>query len=91
MKDEAFREWLEKSDKRPLPQIRDNIARVRRVETGLNVNLDTEYKNGRCESILNMLDISNAELLRTVGLPTDMAGLSSLKTSVRKYVMFCDS
>ena len=90
MQDEDFREWLEIVDKRPLPQVRDNISRIKRVEDSLNLNLDTEYINEQCESVLNKLDLSNAEFLKTVNLPTDIAGLSSLKTAVRKYVKFCD-
>ena len=91
MQDEAFRDWLGIIDKRPLPQIRDNIARARRVENGLDVNLDTEYRNGRCESVLDRLDISNIGFFKKVNLPTDRAGLASLKTAVRKYVKFRDS
>jgi len=91
MQDDAFREWLEKSDKRPLSQIRDNIARVRRIEDGLDINIDMEYMNRQCEAVLNRLNILNAEYLKTVNLPTDSAGLSSLKTSVRKYIKFRNS
>ena len=85
----TFTEWLGNIDRRPLRQIRDNTARINRVESCLCVNLETEYSNDECESILEKLVTSNADFLKTVDLPTDMAGLSSLKTSVRKFVKYC--
>ena len=90
MQDTAFSNWLEQIDGRPLPQLRDNIARVRRVEKGMSVNIDSEYLNNRCESILEFLDIGNPALYSNPDLPKDKAGLSSLKTAIRKYVSFKD-
>lgn len=90
MQDDSFGNWLKNVDDRPLPQIRDNLARTRRVEYELQLDLDEEYQNGRCESVLDTLDVTNSVFLSKTSLPTDMAGLSSLKTAVRKYVKFRD-
>lgn len=90
MLDNAFRDWLEKIDGRALPQIRDNISRIRRVEKEMSLNIDSEYSSNRCERIIEILDVSNPALHNYSDLPQDKAGLSSLKTAIRKYVCFRD-
>jgi len=90
MQETAFRDWLETIDNRPLPQLRDNLARTRRVEDNFEANLDIEYESNRCENIIKMLDISNIGFNKSINLPTDKNGLASLKTAVRKYVKFRD-
>lgn len=90
MLDNAFRDWLDQIDRRSLPQIRDNISRVRRVEKEMSVNIDSEYSSNRCERIIDILDVSNPDLHNYPDLPKDKAGLSSLKTAIRKYVCFRD-
>ncbi|MDR3053947.1 MAG: hypothetical protein LBU53_00870 [Zoogloeaceae bacterium] len=89
MKDELFRKWLESVDRRPIAQVRDNIARVRRIEQEMRNNLDIEYGKDCCVSVIEDLNVDNTHLLNQTRLPRKMEGLSSLKTAVRKYVKFC--
>lgn len=51
MQDIAFEHWLKHVDMRPLPQVRDNLSRVRRVEK-LGVNFDRGYDENRCNGVL---------------------------------------
>lgn len=89
MQDNAFGAWLKNVDGRPPRQMSDNVARVRRVERA-GYNLDTEYEKNRCTDVLNELITGSTLVSSSSELPKDCAGLSSLKTAVRKYVSFRD-
>ena len=90
MHDIAFSDWLEQIDGRPLPQLQDNVSRVRRVEKAMSIDIDSEYSSNRCERIIEILDFNNPAVQSNPDLPKGKAGLSSLKTAVRKYVHFRD-
>lgn len=95
MKDIEFANWLMDVDGRDKRQTSDNISRARRVEEafteylGTDLNLDTEYRKDRCNSVLDMLSFEYAsEIPGTVNLPKDKNGLSSLRTAINKYIKF---
>ena len=86
MRNDAFREWLRNIDGRPPRQESDNASRAKRVADDLKVNLDSEYDKDRCESIKDRLP----SLLKRNGQPLNKNDISSLKTSISKYVAFRD-
>jgi len=96
MRDIEFSNWLIDVDGRDKRQTSDNISRARRVEKALSeylrleINLDAEYQKDKCTSVIEMLSMDYASKIpTTINLPKDKNGLSSLRTSINKYIRFC--
>ena len=97
MRENEFSNWLIAIDGRDKRQTNDNISRARRVEEALSeylgseISLDKEYKKDKCYSVLEMLSMDYANKIPvSINLPKDKNGLSSLRTSINKYIKFCN-
>lgn len=95
MNETGFRNWLENIDMKDAAQTRDNLSRCKRVENSLSqyyhteTSLDSEYSKDNLESVIDFLNASNTDIpFKIINLPSNKAGLSSLKTAVRKYRKF---
>lgn len=96
MRDQEFYNWLIDVDGRDKRQASDNVSRARRVENALSehlrseINLDAEYRKDKCELVLEMLSFDYANKIpKTINLPKNKDGLSTLRTAINKYVKFC--
>ncbi|MHC1731981.1 MAG: hypothetical protein AB9888_08150 [Bacteroidales bacterium] len=97
MRDIEFSNWLVNVDGRDKRQMSDNVSRAKRVEEALSnylrteVNLDFEYQKDKCNLVLEMLSMDYvSKIAVAINLPKDKNGLSSLKTSINKYIRFCN-
>ena len=74
----------------------DDTARCRRVERemklvkGTGFDLDSQYLEDKCESVVNFLDYGNRAAFAALDLPQTVNGLRCLQSAVRNYVRFCD-
>ncbi|MBR3571018.1 MAG: hypothetical protein IKN96_09525 [Oscillibacter sp.] len=98
MRDEEFFHYLMNEHGITKPAARDARARCRKVERelkkdprwGYKFNLDSQYLENRCESVIDFLEYGNREAFSALDLPQKIDGLSSLRSAVRSYVSFCD-
>ena len=95
MKNEEFQRWLIEVKGKDSHQVCDNVSRKRRVEKAFSmirkceIDLDDECIKDQCASIIEELCIAKRkEMPKEINLPSNTAGLSQLRTSVRNYVMF---
>lgn len=78
--------------------VSDAISRSKRIEEGLNINLDHEYDNDRCKHILEMLEYSKEDEEFNKSTPNGIIikgnlynGMASLRNAIRKYIKFRQS
>lgn len=95
MRSQEFQRWLNEVKGKDSHQVCDIVSRVKRVEKVFSiirekeVNLDEECIKDQCASIIEDLCIAKRkEIPKEINLPSNTAGLSQLRTSVRNYVMF---
>jgi len=74
---------------------RDNISRIKRVEKSIkNCDVDEEYLNDRCESLLNLfskkVEIEEIKKVHIGTLPIGSYTMNTYKYAIRKYVAFKD-
>ena len=74
----------------------DYVSRLKRVERSIaDCDLDTEYSNDRCKSLLSLFlkTGKNAEMSKrmTQSLPIGKYHLSAFSYAIRKYVTFKDN
>lgn len=94
-----FREWMESTGTMKARPISDAISRCRRVEKGMQVDLDEEYRADRCARILRELEYSLEDVKERKKAPEGLNfvegadlknGLASLRAAIKKYIEFCD-
>ena len=98
MRDEEYRDWLQgKISSRP---ISDSISRCRRIEEGLKLKLDKEYRKDGGQSLVELLEYSadDERLNRPAPSGIDFVpgsnirnGMASLRSAAKKYFEFCKS
>ena len=93
MKKEEFRKWLVEIDGRDKNQARDHLSRVKRIENvltdldGSPFDIEDACKKDQGQTLLNRLTLGNREKMPTdTNLPTDMMGISRIRSSLRKYI-----
>lgn len=86
MQERLFKTWLEQHFKTK-GSISSCISRCRRIENELAVNLDKEFDDDRLESVEEFLSDQNSTIAESIN-GDRKTGLSSLKSSVRKYREF---
>ena len=95
MRIDKFSAWLESSGMSPGAQA-DVKSRCKRVERDLHVDLDKEYAKGGGRSLLAILDYTAEDKRNMRPAPEGLmfegdikAGMSSLKSAVNTYFLFC--
>ncbi len=96
LKENDFHEWLLNIDKRDIKQARDCVSRARRIERAaseyfqIEIDLDDEYMKDNCETIFGILSADKVKRAdKSINLPMNDKGLTSLKSTLKKYVRFC--
>ena len=98
MRSEEYRDWLQgKLSKRA---VSDYISRCGRIEESLKLSLDDEYPRDGGSSLVELLEYSTDDeklnrpalsgIVFTPGTKI-RAGMSTLRSAVKKYFEFCQS
>lgn len=97
-RESALRAWLTgKIEKRP---IGDCISRCKRIENGLRINLDDEWKKDNGASVVDLLTYSRDDQNRGAPPPHGIIfqrgadiynGMASLRSAAVRYFDFCDN
>ena len=96
MRDELFFHFLMNERGKSRKPASDDRSRCRRVERelkrvrGPKFNLDSQYSEDKCESVIDFLEYGNRAAFSELDLPQTPEGLRSLQSAVRNYVRFCD-
>ena len=89
-----FRNWL-KQNGTPQKVQGDYISRIKRLERTIHVDLDEQYAQDQCESILliflNKGENSEMQKYMPNSLPIGKYYMSTYKLAVKKYAQFLDS
>ena len=98
MRDEAFKLWMKNLGTMSTRPIGDAVSRCRRIEKGLKLDLDEEYRKGGGRSVVSALEYTaeDAKINRPVPSGLDFTpganlkdGMASLKAAAKKYFEFC--
>ena len=105
MREEAMRTWM-KNQKKPSGEpwgkrhMDDVISRLGRVQKGLQVDLDEEYRKDGGENLIRLLDYTAEDQKNHRPAPGKLYfkpganlrdGMASLKNAVKKYFDFCST
>lgn len=95
MQREKFQSWLVNVKCKNKAQTSDNVSRVQRVENAfsewleIEVDMDKECEKDMCAHLMSYLNMrERGKIPSNINLPQNMAGLSTLKSSVKNYVEF---
>lgn len=94
MQEQLFENWLKDQSYANKRVVSDNKSRCKRVENGLSIDLDEEFRRDTLGSVLEKLtyEKEDAENGMPLPLPMDSAkpwqGFATLRTAVRNYRAF---
>lgn len=95
MQKEKFQFWLLNVKQKNKAQTSDNLSRVQRVENAfsawleIELDIDQECEKDKCDRLMAYLNMrERSKIPSDINLPNTMAGLSTLKSSVKNYVEF---
>lgn len=88
-----FKNWLIKNNV-PKKVQSDYTSRLKRIERSLQIDLDEQYNNDKCSSLLLVFKAKgvNTDMQRFLpnDLPIGKYHLSAYKLAVNKYIQFLD-
>lgn len=95
MEKEGFRYWLQEVEGKSTAQVSDHLSRVKRIEgvfsvlDGQSFDVEQECKKDGCQELLNRLTLAKRDQMPVeINLPTNMMGISRLRSSLRKYIEY---
>ena len=100
MRAEAFKIWMKNLGTMSDRPTGDAVSRCRRVEKGLNIDLDDVYAKDGGRSIISLLEYTTDDVRYNKPVPPGFIfkqganlkdGIASLRAAAKKYFEFCQS
>lgn len=100
MREEAFKIWMKNLGTMGARPIGDAVSRCHRIENGLRLNLDEEYRKDSGRSVVSLLEYTAEDARCNKPAPSGLGfapganlknGMASLKAAAKKYFEFCQS